>query len=188
MAQHPAVRDSVVIVREDQPGDKRLVGYVVSVEKPTVSELRRFLQERLPDYMTPSAFVMLEKLPLTPNGKVNRLVLPKPDMGRPELESEFVAPETETEKQVTDIWQSVLQLEQVGMHDNFFDLGGHSLLAIQVINKVRDTLDVALPLGSLFEVPTVEALTERIEAAKYLKSSEIKQADTNGSEREEIVF
>ncbi|MEM7342693.1 MAG: amino acid adenylation domain-containing protein [Chloroflexota bacterium] len=188
LREHPTVRETVVIVREDTPGDKRLVSYIVPGEKPTVSELRRFVQERLPDYMTPTAFVLLEKLPLTPNGKVNRLALPKPDMGRPELESDFVAPETETEKQVTEIWQSVLQLEQVGMQDNFFDLGGHSLLAIQVINKVRDALDVALPLGSLFEVPTVEALTERIEAAKYVQSSEMKQAQTNGAEREEVIF
>jgi acyl carrier protein len=142
------------------PGQKRLVAYVVPSQEraPTISELRSFLKSKLPEYMVPSAFVMLDALPLTPNGKVDRRALPVSDQGYPELERNLVAPSTPVEEELAQIWSKVLSVEQVGIHDNFFDLGGHSLLATQVISRVRQAFHVDLPLRSLFEAPTVSGL------------------------------
>jgi len=165
LGQCPAVRNTAVLARKDTPGDKRLVAYVVPGDEqvPTISELRRFLKEKLPDYMVPSAFVLLDTLPLTPNGKVDRQALPAPDGIRPELERGFVAPRTPFEEILAGIWTEVLGIEQVGVHDNFFELGGHSLLATQVVSQVRDTFQVELPLRSLFEAATVSDLTTVVE-------------------------
>ena len=164
LSQHPAVRQNVVILREDVPGDQRLVVYCVPQQQaPTVNDLRQFLQEKLPEYMMPSAFVLLESLPLTPNGKVDRRALPSPDPTRRELEETFVAARTPVEEVLAGIWTEVLRVEQVGVDDNFFELGGHSLLATQVISRLRTTLAVELPLRSLFEHPTVARLAEKIE-------------------------
>ena len=144
---------------------KSLVAYIVPTEKPppTISTFRRILAEKLPDHMIPSAVVMLEAMPLTPTGKVDRLVLPDPDDSRPSLDSPFVVPRTRIEESLAGIWASVLSLEQVGIHDNFFDLGGHSLLASQVISRVRQMFATDLPLRALFEVPTVAGLANRLE-------------------------
>ncbi len=168
LGQHPAVQETVVLAREDGPDDsstplrtdKRLVAYVVAdQQKPlTISDLRSFLKEKLPDYMVPSAFVMLEALPLTPNGKVDRRALPAPDQTRPDLENGFVAPRTPVEKALAGIWTEVLGLKKVGVHDNFFDLGGHSLMATQVISRIRVAFQVEMPLRTLFETPTVAGL------------------------------
>jgi acyl carrier protein len=128
-----------------------------------VSELRGFLKEKLPDYMVPSAFVLLDTLPLTPNGKVDRQALPAPGGIRPELERGFVAPRTPFEEILAGIWTEILGIEQVSVHDNFFELGGHSLLATQVVSQVRDTFQVELPLRSLFEAATVSDLTTVVE-------------------------
>ncbi|HEX8353380.1 MAG TPA: phosphopantetheine-binding protein, partial [Pyrinomonadaceae bacterium] len=121
--------------------------------------LRAHLQERLPDYMTPSAFVMLDALPLSPNGKVNRRQLPAPDAPRPELEEGFVEPRTPVEAQVAAVWAEVLGVRRVGVHENFFDLGGHSLVATQVVTRLCDAFDIELPLRCLFESPTVAGLS-----------------------------
>jgi acyl carrier protein len=155
----------VVIAREDVPGDKRLVAYVVASHEPTptFSELRSFLKEKLPDYMIPSAFVYLDSLPLTPNGKVDRRALPTPDLERSRLETKFVAPRTPVEKVLAKIWSEVLSLERVGVHDNFFELGGHSLLATQVVSRVCQAFEVELSLRVFFEKPTVAGLTEVLE-------------------------
>ena len=128
-----AVREAVVIVREDVPGEKRLVGYIVPAQQPapTTSELHSFLKEKLPPYMLPSAFVMLDALPLTPNGKLNRRALPAPEASRPALATFYLAPTTELERRIAEIWQDVLRVDRIGMHDNFFELGGHSLLLVQ---------------------------------------------------------
>ncbi|ARV58862.1 hypothetical protein BZZ01_09635 [Nostocales cyanobacterium HT-58-2] len=160
LAQHPLVRDNVVLLREDVPGDKRLVAYVIAEQQssPSTHQLRQFLQQLLPDYMLPSAFVFVQALPLTPNGKIDRPALPVPDSIRPQLEEILVLPQTATQEVVAEVWQQVLSLEQIGIHDNFFELGGHSLLAIQVISRIREIFQVELPLRSLFEEPTVEAL------------------------------
>ena len=129
LGRHPAVEEAVVIAREDVPGDKRLVAYVVASHEPTptFSELRSFLKEKLPDYMIPSALVFLDLLPLTPNGKVDRRALPAPDVVRPDLQEAFVAPRSQSEELVAGIWGNVLGLERIGVYDSFFELGGHSL-------------------------------------------------------------
>jgi amino acid adenylation domain-containing protein len=167
LRQHPGVRETVVIAREDVPGERRLVGYMVSAQKqaPTVRDLRSFLQKMLPNSMVPSTFVWLDALPLTPNGKIDRRALPSPDRARPVLEEPFVPPRTPVEQQVAAIWSTVLGLERVGIHDNFFELGGHSLLATQLLSRIRNTMHVEVSLLSFFETPTVAGLVGSIEPA-----------------------
>ncbi|MEH2088948.1 amino acid adenylation domain-containing protein [Nostoc sp.] len=164
LVSHPTVWENVVVEREDEPGDKRLVAYVVPQveESPTVPELRQFLKAKLPEYMVPSAFVLLESLPLTPNGKVDRRALPKPDLDST-LRELYVAPRTPTEEMLTQIWVQVLKLEQVGIHDNFFELGGHSLLATQLLSRIRNIFKIELPLRELFVAATVAELAKEIE-------------------------
>jgi acyl carrier protein len=160
LEQHPAVRETAVIAREEQRGNKRLVAYVVFNQNAEIltTELRSFLKEKLPDYMVPSAFVVLDSLPLTPSGKVDRRALPAPDSARPGAEDSYVAPRTPLEEVLAVIWCEILGLNQVGIHDNFFELGGHSLLATQVISRLRKVFEVEIPLRTLFESPTVEKL------------------------------
>jgi amino acid adenylation domain-containing protein len=164
LGQHPAVREAVALAWEDAPGGKRLVAYVVPTQQPTptTSELRLFLQKKLPDYMVPSAFVILNTLPLTPNGKVDRRGLPAPERVRPMLEDTFVPPRNLVEEAVAKIWAEILRLERVGIDDNFFDLGGHSLLATQLMSRVRATFYVELSLRSLFQQPTVAAQAQML--------------------------
>jgi len=166
LEQHPAVQEVVVMVREDIPGNKRLVAYLVvnQLAAPTIPKLQQFLKQKLPEYMVPSTFVLLEVLPLTPNGKIDRRALPAPDTSRPFGEGAYVAPQTPVEEMVAGIWADVLAVKEVSIHDNFFDLGGHSLLATQLISRLRDTFGVEFPLRGLFESPTVASLSERLEA------------------------
>jgi amino acid adenylation domain-containing protein len=185
LLQHLDVREAVVIVREDIPGDKRLVAYVVpKVEAvleaaiPTVGELRSFLLAKLPDYMVPGAFVFLEAMPLTPNGKIDRRALPAPDTSHRELEDNFVAPNTPTEEILAAIWAEVLGLQLVGINDNFFELGGHSLLATQIISRIREAFKIELPLRHLFEAPTIASLGHSIETARKSGSREPSSCST----------
>jgi len=173
--QHPEVRESVVLAREDVQGDKRLVAYIVPNREsvPTISQLRDFLKERLPEYMVSSAFVLLKELPLTPNGKVDRQRLPAPDQVRPEFAGVFVAPRTPVEEQLVKIWAELLKIERVGIHDNFFELGGHSLLTTQLLAKVRDRFQVDVSLRCLLEMPTVAGLAENIEKVYQTESSTV---------------
>jgi amino acid adenylation domain-containing protein len=163
-----SIRDAAVVAHEDQRGENQLVAYVVlePARTPTTSELRGYLKEELPDYMVPSAFVVLETMPLTPNGKLDRLALPAPSLDRPELDTNFVSPRTPVEERLVGIWEEVLGLERVGVRDDFFELGGHSLLATQVVSRVRSALRAELRLRDLFEAPTVAGLAERIEAVQ----------------------
>jgi amino acid adenylation domain-containing protein/non-ribosomal peptide synthase protein (TIGR01720 family) len=165
LAQHPGVGETIVLAREDQPGDKRLVGYFVATDEPApaAAELRAFLASRLPEYMVPTAFVALATIPLTPNGKVDRRALPAPDARA--AEGTYVAPRSPVEEVLAGIWADVLDMEQVSVHDDFFALGGHSLLATQVMGRMVSALGVELPLASLFEAPTVAGLAERVGAA-----------------------
>jgi amino acid adenylation domain-containing protein len=164
LRQHPAVRDTVVVIREDS-GEKRLVAYVLFQPNETLAtaELRVHLQQSLPDYMIPTAFIVLDELPLTASGKVDRRRLPQPDAGRPALD--FVAPRTPIEQEVAGIWEQVLKVKGVGVYDNFFDLGGHSLLATRVISRVNESLHMELPLRSMFEHPTLAGFA--IAAARH---------------------
>ncbi|MBE8991384.1 amino acid adenylation domain-containing protein, partial [Nostoc sp. LEGE 12450] len=164
LSQHPHVQASCVIAREDNRGDKRLVAYIVPQAQVTltISQLRSNLKEKLPDYMVPSAIVILESLALTPNGKIDRRALPAPEPSS-ELLEKYVAPRTPTEEILSLIWQQVLKVEQVGIYDNFFELGGHSLLATQLISRVRSSLKVELQLRSLFAAPTIAQLSPLIQ-------------------------
>jgi amino acid adenylation domain-containing protein len=168
LQQHAGVREAVVLAREEtlgDPADKRLVAYVVAGKEQTCTsgQLRRFLEQKLPEYMVPSTFVLLDAMPLRPNGKVDRRALPAPAQSRPELEKTFSVPRTPVEELLVNIWAAVLKLDKVGIHDNFFELGGHSLLATQVMSRVRQVLQVDLPLRALFEARTVAELALRIE-------------------------
>jgi amino acid adenylation domain-containing protein len=159
-----AVREAVVIVREDVPSEKRLVGYIVPEQQPapTTSELHSFLKDKLPAYMLPSAFVMLEALPLTPNGKLNRRALPAPHAARPALAESYLAPATELENWIAEIWQDVLLVERVGIHDNFFELGGHSLLLVQMHGRLNETLRQEVSIIELFKYPTIASLAAHL--------------------------
>jgi len=167
LAQHPKVRETAVVDREDQLGNKHLVVYLIpnQVPDPTPSELRRFLKRKLPDHMVPTSFTILETLPLTYNGKIDRRALPSPDSVKNGLEDSFVAPRGTQELQLTQIWEAVLDVHPIGVQDNFFDLGGHSLLAVRLMARIREAFKVELPLSSLFEHSTVVDLSTTI--AKY---------------------
>ena len=144
--------------------ERNLIVYLVSnKEKPLVTELRSFLQEKLPDYMIPSSFVFLDAIPLSPNGKIDRNALPPPDGERPSIDQGFVEPRTEIEELVAQVWREVLKVDKIGVYDNFFDLGGHSLLATRVVARLRNNLSVDLPLRKLFQLPTVAGLAEHID-------------------------
>jgi amino acid adenylation domain-containing protein len=164
LGQHPAVRQAVILARQEKPGDTRLVAYVVPTRDPapTTSELRNFLKTKLPEYMVPSAFVVLEALPLTPNGKVDRNALPHPQGGRPALEGGFVAPHDAFEQQLTHIWEELLGVKPIGVQDDFFELGGHSLLAVQVFAHIEKRMGIRLPLVTLFERPTIAHLAHSL--------------------------
>ncbi len=171
LAAHPGVREAVVLVREDAPGEKRLAAYVVpSAEGVEAAELREHLRARLPEHMVPSAVVLLGELPLTRNGKVDRGALPAPEGAG--AAAEWVAPRTPTEEVMAGIWGEVLGLERVGAADNFFELGGHSLLATQVASRVRAACGVELPVRALFETSTLAELAERVDAAVQAGTAE----------------
>ena len=168
LGQHPAIREAVVVARKEGLGEVCLVAYVVArrASTPTDSELRHWLREKLPVYMVPSAFMRLDALPLTASGKIDRLALPIPSQGGPELDKAFAAPHTPTEEVLAGIWTTVLGVEEVGVHDNFFDLGGHSLLAVQVMSRLREAVQMEVPLCALFEAPTIASLAFSLEIAR----------------------
>ena len=171
LSQCPDVQTTAVIVREDTPGDKRLVAYVVlTPNSQTISsELRQFLTNQLPAYLVPNTFVILNSLPLTPSGKCDRRSLPVPETQA--LSERYIAPQSPTEEILAQIWAQVLKVERVGREDNFFELGGHSLLATQVMSRLRETFQVELPLRSLFTAPTIAALTLEIEQSQQVISA-----------------
>jgi len=158
------VREAVVIVREDVPGEKRLVGYIVPEQQPgpTTSELHSFLKDKLPAYMLPSAFVMLEALPVTPKGKLNRRALPAPEASPPALAASYLAPTTELERRIAEIWQDVLGVDRIGVHDNFFELGGNSLALVLMNVRLNETLRREVTIIELFRYPTITLLAAHI--------------------------
>ena len=168
--QAPGVREAVVLAREEAPGEKRLVAYMVPDRQlfRSTGELRTYLVEKLPAYMVPSALVVLERFPLTANGKVDRGGLPAPDPSRPDFSGAFVAPRNSVEEVLAQIWADLLELECVGVNDNFFNIGGHSLLAIRVISRVRQVFGIELPLIALFENPTLVGLAAQVDQLKIV--------------------
>jgi non-ribosomal peptide synthetase component F len=169
---HPGVSQAAVVAREDAPGEKRLVAYVVGEASGAASELRAHLQQRLPDYMLPAAFVSLAALPLTANGKLDRRALPAPE-GRP-AGLAYVAPRNATEAALAAIWAEVLGVEHVGIEDDFFELGGHSLKATRVMSRLREALGVELPLRALFENSNVKNLAAYVANTVVQMVSQIK--------------
>ncbi|MBZ4423289.1 non-ribosomal peptide synthetase, partial [Myxococcus sp. RHSTA-1-4] len=170
LTQHSGVNEAVVIAREDGAEGKRLVAYVTAKEAVDASSLRAHLKQRLPEYMVPSAYVVLDVLPLTPNGKVDRKALPAPETVLEVDRREYVAPRTPVEEVLAGLWSEVLRQDKVGVRDDFFALGGHSLLATQLVSRVRESFQVELPLRELFESPTVAQLAQRIESARAISA------------------
>lgn len=161
--QSAQVREAIVLLREDEPGDPRLVAYVVSdAAEVNANELREYLRKKLPEYMLPAAIVEMKEFPLTPNGKIDRRALPVPELSRTDLETRFL-PRTGTERALASIWSEILKVDQIGIHDNFFHLGGHSLLAVRVISRIRVAFGAELPLRSFFESPTIAECADQIE-------------------------
>jgi amino acid adenylation domain-containing protein/non-ribosomal peptide synthase protein (TIGR01720 family) len=173
LSQHSAIRETIVLAREDEPGKKRLVAYIVPNQQSefSVSDLRNFLKEKLPEYMLPTAFVRLKALPLTPNGKVDRQALPTPDSVRPELEGRFVAPRTSVEKTIARIWTQVLGRDKVGIYDNFFELGGDSISSIQIVARLNQA-GLQLTPKQMFEYPTVAGLAAVTGTAPILETEQ----------------
>ncbi|MBI4470555.1 MAG: amino acid adenylation domain-containing protein [Acidobacteria bacterium] len=171
LRQHPRVEDVAVVAREEVDGDRRLVAYFVSNGESEVKsgELRRFLQEHVPDYMVPAQFVSLPSLPLNSSGKIDRKSLPSPDRQRRESDDAYVAPRNPVETKLAGVWSEVLKVDTVGIHDNFFALGGHSLLAVQLMYRVKEAFRVEVPIRMIFESPTVAQLAERLD---HLSTSE----------------
>jgi amino acid adenylation domain-containing protein len=168
LGQCPAVQQAIVMVRQDHAGVQHLVAYVVAQgdASPTVDTLRSFLATWLPGYMIPASFVILEQFPLTPTGKVDRQALPEPAQDRPALSVVFEAPRTPIEDMLAGVWETVLGLHTIGIHDNFFALGGHSLRAMQVLSRLRQVLTMEVPLRELFDAPTIATLALRIEVLR----------------------
>ncbi|HET7460488.1 MAG TPA: amino acid adenylation domain-containing protein, partial [Longimicrobium sp.] len=179
LAEHPGVREAVVRAREDAPGEKRLVAYLVGDEGAGAEVLRAHLGQTLPEYMVPAAFVRLEGWPLTPNGKLDRKALPAPDADA-RAAREYAPPVGATEQALAEIWAEVLRVERVGRHDHFFELGGHSLLAVQVISRVRQVLVVEVALGELFTRPVLADFARGLETAARAELPPIEPAPREG--------
>lgn len=166
LSEHPDIKEVVVTVYNAGSNDQRLVAYVTPQQTdhaPTIDNIRAYLQDKLPDYMIPSIIITLEMLPLNPNGKVNRKMLPAPQVTRSDLQTAYTAPRSVIEQQIAQIWQEILQVDKVGLYDNFFDLGGHSLLLVQVHRRLQTLLPQDLPLVKLLERPTVHGLAQYLD-------------------------
>jgi acyl carrier protein len=189
LAEHDLLKQAVVLLREDTPGDKRLVAYIIGAADapPDTRVIRTWLKDQVPDYMVPSAFVVLDAMPLTPSGKVARQKLPAPDYG--DAARAYAAPRTPLEETLAQIWMEVLGLQQVGIHDDFFELGGHSLLATQLISRIRDALEVELPLKLIFRNPSVEQLGNAVETIRMtLELKQDDESDDRADDQEEFTL
>lgn len=165
LSRHTQVQETVVLAREDAADNKQLVAYVIGAhgKHPTVESLRSFLRERLPEYMIPSVFMMMDVFPQTPNGKVDRKALPAPEQARQALEGDLLVPKTFVEVELVKIWKDTLGIEEIGTRDSYFDLGGHSLSAVQVTMQIRQTFDVDFPMRMVFQAPTLPELAASVE-------------------------
>ncbi|GJD16875.1 non-ribosomal peptide synthetase [Rivularia sp. IAM M-261] len=196
LLKHPCVREVVVLASEEKSGDKQLVAYVVSLtdQTPTTDELRNHLKQLLPEYMAPGVFMLLDSLPLLPNGKVDRRALPAPESLRPNLTITYQAPQSQIEQQIAKLWQEVLHLDKVGIHDNFFDLGGNSLLMLQVNHKLRAILQREISVVTMFQNPTINSLaqylsqkTEEKQAFDALRERVQKQRETSNKQKQLLM-
>lgn len=165
LKRYPTTEEAVVLAQEDAADEKRLVAYLVSSGSVDGRKLREFLKEKLPEYMIPSAFLVIDELPRTNTGKVDRRALAGLQGVAPELGTNFVEPGTDAERRLAEIWKQILSIDKVSIHDNFFHLGGHSLMATRVISRIRDSFNVELSLRSFFEEPTIAELVRMIDPA-----------------------
>jgi amino acid adenylation domain-containing protein/thioester reductase-like protein len=211
LSEYPGVKEAAVVVREDVSSEKRLVAYITSKSsctaigqmlKPCAThtnsaaqskvpgvltpQIRLFLKEKLPEYMVPSAFVLMEAMPLTPNGKIDRRALPAPSQERPELTEVFVLPRNPIEEQLANLWSQVLDIRPIGIHDNFFDLGGQSLLVAKMVSQVEETFQLELPLSCVFETPTIAGIAQSIENAQY-RNAELAQVNRPDLQADSIL-
>jgi hypothetical protein len=179
LSEHPRVREAVVLARDDEPGNKRLVGYYTSAVAEgelTVEELRRYLSARLPEFMVPAAYVRLEEMPLTPNGKLDRRALPAPE-GQAYSRRGYEEPVGEIERALSRLWSEVLKVERIGRNDNFFELGGHSLLGIKLFGRIGETLNMMPPVVSVFRHQTVREMAGLIETLLSQDAEPLSVAD-----------
>ena len=184
LARHPAVNNVIVLAREDIPGDRRLVAYLVPKgDAPKAGDLRAWLSAELPEYMVPSAFVVMKSFPLTPNEKVDRKALPPPEQNRPDLGKTFIAPRNETEAKLAKIWEKILGVQPIGMADNFFELGGHSLLAVRLFSQIETVFERKLPLATLFRAPTIGEMAKLLCGEDHAESwNTLVEIQPNGSQ------
>lgn len=190
LSENPMIQDAVVVMREDVPGDKRLVAYVIPAQRqhPKSWELRDALKEKLPEYMIPAAFIPLKSFPLTPNGKIDCSAFPRPDWSQKWEKHVIIAPRTPIEQMLVGIWAEVLELKHVSIDDNFFEIGGHSLAGMRILARVQDLLNISLPLHTLFESPTVESLTHSIETVQWAAQNRRPLTLPDEGEREVFVL
>ncbi|MCA9607764.1 MAG: AMP-binding protein, partial [Myxococcales bacterium] len=186
LAHEPSVREAVVLAREDSPGDKRLVGYViVEGDELDIDALREHLGQSLPEFMIPAHFVRMDRWPLTPNKKIDRKALPRPEPPRLRGPSaEHVEPAGETEEKIAEVWRHILGLSEVGSHDNFFELGGHSLLAVQAHREIRESTGKELTVTDIFRFPTIAALAAHLEGDSGANEALAKSADRAAARRQ----
>jgi amino acid adenylation domain-containing protein len=179
LTEHPGVQQALAVVPEDPTRSDRLIAYVVPHDRPALrkDDLRNFLKSRLPEYMVPSAFVVLDQFPLTPNRKIDRRALPAPDPTDAELGQTFVLPRTPVEEVLAAVWSQVLGLQQIGIHDNFFDLGGHSLLAAKAAARIRKAFDIDLSLREMFDSGSVAELAKNVETIRWIKQGTVEGTD-----------
>ncbi len=185
LSHHPAVREAVVVTREDEPGDIRVVAYTVpyAEQAATAAELQRYLLEHMPPYMVPAAFIFLAALPLTPNGKIDRRALPAPEVNKRPQET-FVAPRLLIHHQLAQIWEELLPVHPIGIHDNFFYLGGHSLLAAHLVNRIKEVFGKRLPLSTLFSGPTIAQLAGALQQEEAVQErAPLQTVQAGGSKR-----
>ncbi|MFZ6028537.1 MAG: non-ribosomal peptide synthetase [Chloroflexota bacterium] len=189
LLQYPSIREAIVLARPDNVGQNQLVAYVVpqtGANPGMLSDLRTYLKERLPEYMLPSVFVLLEAMPVSPNGKTDRKALPAPDNLRPDMVTEYIAPSTPLECQIAEIWQNALNVERVGVNDNFFELGGHSLLVIEVLGQLKAALQREISAVDLFRFPTIQALAEHL-SEQPGDAADIERSLDRGESRREAL-
>jgi hypothetical protein len=186
LRQQPGVREAVVLVQEQVPGDRRLAAYLVVDDQrvPTALELRRSLKEKLPDSMVPTDFVPLDRLPVTPNGKVDRAALSRLRGPRLELTSAVAAPRTEVEQAIAAVWKRVLGIERIGIDDNFFDAGGHSLLLVEVQSGLREVSEREVSIIDLFEYPTIASLA-RLLTEPPVRTQALDEREDRAAKRKE---
>ncbi|MCB9419968.1 MAG: amino acid adenylation domain-containing protein [Ardenticatenaceae bacterium] len=188
LSQHPNVRQGVVLSRISPAGDKYLAAYVLLGEVETaVADLRQYLIQRLPDYMVPTAWVMMDSFPLDPNGKVDRRALPEVDLSQRQLTTELAQPTTPAETILAEIWRDVLGLDEISIHDNFFQLGGHSLLATRIMTRIQDRLQQKAPLLTLFKFPTIAGLAKALEPEPVLAERPLINTDLRHETQQIII-